>query len=409
MPSNPSFKPSIKRTASGRVLYRLTIPARFSGNGKRKDMYYTTKAAAEADAVVLRESMRQGTIGLLSLLTPEQARQAVGAFQRLDGSRLSLLEAVDIALAQREVLARRVTVGELLERYGTEVGESRRWSVSTRQGWRKAARPLLEAHGGELLGEVTPELMRSWLEAASSSASMFNASCRTLSGAWSWAVKQGLASVNVFERIERKAVERTDDVDIFTPAEARALLDACRDYTAEGELDCTDCVLAFAVLLFAGVRPAEFSRLAWRDVQPQADGSLLLFVGGSKAKTKTSRFVHVRPNLRAFLDAWQGERKGKLAPPNWERKAKLVRARSGFSARKDTARHSFASYALAAGEPLDAVKADMGHAHGSNVLFTNYRAAATPAAAREYWSITANTIAGPSARRQPKAARRATR
>lgn len=387
MPKNPSFKPSVKRTPSGRVLYRLTIPARFSGNGRRKDMYYSTKAAAEADAVALRETMRQGTLGLLTLLTPEQARQAVEAFQRLEGARLSLLEAVDIALAQREVLARRVTLGELLERYGTEVGEARRWAVSTRQGWRKAARPLLDAHGGELLGEVTPELMRAWLEASFPKASMFNAACRTLSGAWSWAVKQGLAGSNVFERIERRAVERTDEVDIFTPAEASALLDACRDYSAEGELDCTDCVLAFAVLLFAGVRPKEFSRLAWSDVQPQADGSLLLFVGGSKAKTKTSRFVHVRPNLRAFFEAWQGERVGKLSPPNWERKVKLVRARAGFSARKDTARHSFASYALAAGEPLDAVKADMGHAHGSNVLFTNYRAAATPAAAREFWSI----------------------
>lgn len=395
MSRTPSFKITVKRVGS-RTYYRLTIPARFSSNGKRKDMYYPTRAAAEADAVSMRESMRQGTIGLLSLLTPEQARQAVDAFQRLEGSRLSLPEAVDIALAQREVLARRVTVGELLERYSAEVGEARRWSVATRQGWRKAARPILEAHGGKLLAEVTPELMRSWLESAFSSVSMFNAACRTLSGAWTWAAKQGLTGSNVFELIERKAVAHADEVDIFTPAEARALLSACQDYSAEGGMDCSDCILSFAVLLFAGVRPAEFSRLTWRDVQPQADGSLLLFVGGSKAKTKTSRFVHVRPNLRAFMDAWQGERKGKIAPPNWERKAKLVRARAGFSARKDTARHSFASYALAAGEPLDAVKADMGHAHGSNVLFTNYRAAATPAAAREYWSIK------PAAGRSPR-------
>lgn len=387
MPRQLKFKPSPYVAANGCSMFRLIIPARFSITGKRKAIYYKTKAAAEADAVVLRESMRQGTLGLLTLLTPEQARQAVEAFQRLEGARLSLLEAVDIALAQREVLARRVTLGELLERYGTEVGEARRWAVSTRQGWRKAARPLLDAHGGELLGEVTPELMRAWLEASCPKASMFNAACRTLSGAWSWAVKQGLAGSNVFERIERRAVERTDDVDIFTPAEARALLDACRDYTGEGGMDCTDCTLAFAVLLFAGVRPKEFSRLTWRDVQPQADGSMLLFVGGSKAKTKTSRFVHVRPNLRAFFDAWKGERAGKLAPPNWERKVKQVRAGAGVSARKDTARHSFASYALAAGEPLERVKADMGHAHGSNVLFVNYRAAATPAAAREYWSI----------------------
>lgn len=387
MPRQLKFKPSPYVAANGCSMFRLIIPARFSTTGKRKAIYYKTKAEAEADAAVLRESMRQGTLGLMRMLTPEQARQAAEAVEKLSAARMSIAEAVEIAINHRAAVARSVSISELFARYENEVGSARQWSVATRQAWRKFARPLLEKNGGSQLAAITPENMRSWLEDAFGTVSMFNAACRTLSGAFTWAVKQGLAASNVFERIERKAARRGDDVDVFTPSEARALLDACRDYTTEGGLDCRDCKLAFAFLLFTGVRPFEFTRLRWEDLKPQPDGSLMLFVGSSKAKTRTARFIRIRPNMQAFIDAWSGPRTGKLAPANWARKAKLVRARAGFSSRKDTARHSFASYLLAAGETTEAVKADLGHTRASNVLFVHYRAAATPAAAAEYWSI----------------------
>lgn len=232
----------------GRALFRIVIPARFTAEGKRKAVYYQTAAAAEADARTLRAMHTQGTIGLLSLLTPEQVK------------------------------------------------------------------------------------------------------------------------------------------------DARAFLAACRDlrpeYKGRFALDCTDCRPAVAVLLFAGARPAELARLTWKDLHPQADGSLLLFVHGKNAKTKTSRFIRVRPNLRAFLESVPPTAcTGKIIPPDWPRKIQAVRAAAGLAGRADTARHSFASYALAAGEPLHDVMADMGHVQASTVIFTHYRAAASPAAAREYWAI----------------------
>ncbi len=35
----------------------------------------------------------------------------------------------------------------------------------------------------------------------------------------------------------------------------------------------------------------------------------------------------------------------------------------------------------------DAVRADLGHARGSDMLFRHYRAAVSPAAAAEFWAI----------------------
>lgn len=87
-------------------MFRLVIPARFSATGKRKAIYYKTKAEAEADAVVLRESARQGTLGLMRMLTPEQARQAAEAVEKLSAAHMSIAEAVEIALAHREAAAR---------------------------------------------------------------------------------------------------------------------------------------------------------------------------------------------------------------------------------------------------------------------------------------------------------------
>ena len=377
----------------GRSLFRIVIPARFTAEGKRKAVYYQTAAAAEADARTLRAMHTQGTIGLLSLLTPEQVKDARAALDALHaaGLNLTLTEAAAVAARHSKAVRGGVSVAELLARYEQEAGTSRAWRPSTRTSWRRFARPMTEALGSTPCAELTTAALLDWLRAAFPSAQAFNGAHRTLAGAFVWAVKQRLAEENPFARIDKISTQR-DDVDVFTPAEARAFLAACRDlrqeYQGRFALDCTDCRPAVAVLLFAGARPAELARLTWKDLHPQADGTLLLFIHGKNAKTKTARFIRVRPNLRAFLESVPpAARTGKIIPPDWPRKIQAVRAAAGLAGRADTARHSFASYALAAGEPLHDVMADMGHVQASTVIFTHYRAAATPAAAKAYWAI----------------------
>ena len=82
----------------------------------------------------------------------------------------------------------------------------------------------------------------------------------------------------------------------------------------------------------------------------------------------------------------QNARTGALVPKNWKRKAAIVRKAAGLQNRHDTARHSFASYALAMDNSLDNLRADLGHTRGSDMLYKHYRAATPPETAAQNWS-----------------------
>lgn len=375
----------------GATLWRIVIPARFSANGRQRHVYYKTRAQAEQDARMLRERYASGTLGLSEILPPAVVRdaQAALAVLRSAGLNMGLADAARLAAEHASAMQRGITIAALLERYAAEAGAARGWKEDTRKTWRKYAGKLEAAFGGMNCADLKPDALREWMRETFPTPTGFNGFYRTLAGCFSWAVKMQLLAVSPFRFIERVAQKRKG-VDIFSPKEARAIMAACRDLRTDPRQvwrDCSDCAVPFALLLFAGIRPKELERLTWEDIREQPDGREMIFVGDGKAKTSTSRFVRVRPNLAAFLAAWRGRRHGSIVPANWGRKCGLVRRLAGVSGRQDTARHSFASYALAAGEPLEQVRSDMGHAHGSAMIFTNYRAAATPATAREYWAI----------------------
>lgn len=391
MARTPRFTVGKIETPGKPTRWRVIIPARFSASGKRQAVYYPTRAAAEKDAAGLRQQYASGKLGLSEILPPAVVSdaQAALAILRAAGLEMSLADAARVAVNHATALQRGITIAALLDRYQAEAGGERGWKEDTRKTWRKYAQKLAGAMGSMNCADITPDTLRDWMQETYPTPTGFNQCFRTLAGCFSWAVKQRLLEVSPFQFLSKIAQEEKE-VDIFTPAEARAILTACRDTRTDPRQvwrDCTDCRLPFALMLFAGIRPKELERMTWDDVKHDASGELLLFVSGKKAKTSTARFVHVRPNLRAFLDAHQGARVGAIVPANWDRKARHVRQLAGVKGRQDTPRHSFASYALAAGEPVERVQADMGHAAGSRMLFTNYRAAATPSAALEYWSI----------------------
>lgn len=65
-----------KVSRKGTTLWRIVIPARFSANGKRRHIYYPSKAVAERDARMLRERFSSGTMGLSEILPPKEVADA---------------------------------------------------------------------------------------------------------------------------------------------------------------------------------------------------------------------------------------------------------------------------------------------------------------------------------------------
>lgn len=361
----------------GKKRWRLRIPARFSATGREQHLYYDSRREAEADAVYLRSKHGQGELLRADTLGPEAVRQARQAMALLAdaGSPMSLVEAVEVALAHERALGRGVTVEVLLEQYAAAVADARRWSDKYRGSWRLYSARMVQDLGERHIVDVTAQVLRDWLAVRCNTPSLHNGAMGVLSPAWTWAVQQDMLDSNPWCKVAKRKERQREGVDVYTPEEAARVLH---------EAGLRGVLVPWAVLLYAGIRPKELTRMTWEDVKRQPDGSMLLHVRPSVAKTRSVRLVRVREPLHSvLLRALPAE--GPLCPPSWDRLAKLVRSAAGVKGRPDAPRHSFASYLLGLGTALAEVESDMGHSKGSDMLYKHYRAAVTPEDSRKFW------------------------
>ena len=229
-----------------------------------------------------------------------------------------------------------------------------------------------EQFAGLSVAEVTPKLLSTWLHSFGRPAYALGL-IRTLRPAFSYAVRQGMLPESPFSKLEPIRTTARTGIDIFTPEEARQLMEAAPE----------DCKAAYALLLFAGIRPVELTRLKWGAVR---DG--FIHLTPDVTKTAQVRNVEIEANLAAWLKS-TGDHKPEdpICPSNWKRKNQATRRDAGLANRQDVARHSYATYHLAKYRDKGALEENMGHMTGSAMLMRHYRAAATPAQAEAYWSI----------------------
>lgn len=407
----PSFTPCLV-TRGTRKYWAIYIPASLAAGHKRTPIYFSTRREAEQEAASLRASFARGDMSSGAALTDEQARSAAEAFAALaaSGENISLRECVEIAIAARAREMRGCTVAQLCEMYAAEAAPARMWSDKYARTWRGYSGRLCAEMGGVNIADVTTQAVFEWLSAQYASAASFNSAIGVLSPAFTWAVRREMMEKNPFANIEKQKIISADGVDVFTPDEALRLLRACAPWKADTpghpfaqgghvpfiyRLDCSDCLVSFAFLLFAGVRPAELERITWEDVCAEDGGDVFIHIKPSVAKTRQIRLIRVRATLQAFIDTIPADmRAGSIVPKNWSRKSAVVRKAAGLANRADAARHSFATYSLAAGASIADVQSDMGHAKGSDMLFKHYRAAASKAVAAGFWGITPAMVRG---------------
>lgn len=361
---------TLKRVVvKNRVYWQLWLPARLTVEGRNCRKSFSKKADAEAYRQQVLEVWQRGAEALpLSAAQNADARRAL-ALLGSRGVKATLEEAVRLALPMLE-RERGMTVEQLLHEF-MELRSSA-WRPRTMQNFKYAAASMIDALGAEPLILLKSGQISKWLESIDGSTS--RAHCRrTIEPAFNYAVRQGLISVSPWAAIERNREKRESTIDILTPEEAEWLLEVAPE----------DCKVCYALMLFAGVRPRELTRLKWGDIK---DG--FLHVSAGVAKTRSARNIEFSPNLAAWLDAaGQHDAKERIVPNNWERKDRVTRAAADIAGRADVCRHSFASYHLAAWRDESATKAAMGHTRGSDTLFIHYRAAVTRAAAEAFWNI----------------------
>ena len=359
-----------KTTKNGIAYFCIFVPAYLSADKKERRVYFRTKAEAEKKRAELIAATR--TESRETVLTNAQIVDAKRALERLAeaGLSMNLDRAIELAIPTLRSSGRHVPLDRLLTEFGEMKQEA--WRSHTMRNFRVVANMAREQFAGLNVADVTPKLLSDWLRSFGRP-SYAAGLVRTLRPAFSYAVRQGMLPDSPFSKLEPIRTPARTRIDIFSPDEARTLMETAPP----------DCKAAYALLLFAGVRPVELTRLTWGSVR---DG--FIHLTPDVTKTAQVRNIEIEPNLAAWLLASGKHRpEDKICPANWKRKNQSTRRAAGLADRQDVARHSYATYHLAKYRDRAALEANLGHTTGSAMLFRHYRAAATPAQAEEYWSI----------------------
>lgn len=364
-----TFKPR-KVVRGGSTSYVIYVPPYLSPTGRKTYHYFRTKADAERRRGEMLASTR--TESKLAALSNSQIRDAIRALERLEenGIKLSLEKAIMLAAPSLRAYSCAMTTEQLFRDFAAFKANS--WSDASKRAFSTSAKTFLARWGGCSIAAIKTEELEAWYENTFKSSGYRAHEIRTIRPAFSWAVRRRYLAESPYALMESVRVKRKP-VSIYTPEEAASLMRSCSP----------DAVAAFALLLFAGVRPKELTRLTWSNIR---DG--YIHITADIAKTQQTRNIEIEPNLQAWLDS-TGEHAPDepICPHDWVRKARAIRSKAGVPSIPDTPRHSYASYHLAAYRDIPMLKANMGHAPNSDTLFVHYRAAAIPAVARAYWGI----------------------
>ncbi len=187
---------------------------------------------------------------------------------------------------------------------------------------------------------------------------------------FAYGMRQGWCSSNPVTAIEAPRVEEKE-IEPLSVATCQRLIESARAPRFRA------CLPALGLMLFAGVRPGEVSRLRWSDIHCEEG---ILSIAARHSKTGGARRVELCPSLLRMLRAQRPtapqECHQHLCPPRWKQCWQGLRRQAGFSHRAmrwipDVLRHTFASYHALTYHNLPALQLQLGH-RDARLLLTRY-------------------------------------
>jgi integrase len=393
-----------KKTPQGN--WRLNIPAKFSASGKRERHFFTTKEKALAAAEELK-GKREVFGTQATAVSPSLAEAAVAAEALLQPLGIGLLEAVSRFVE----IEKRIRASVPIEQAVAEFRAQGDWSDSQCTAYRLRGEKLIAAFEGRMLASITGEELARHLDATASGAGAFNQAVRLVRTLWRWAAKppRRWADLEAVAHLESKATV-SGEIGILSAKQAQALMRAA-------EMHLPECVPAFAIALFTGLRQAELERL-----KPSHVTSEGITVPAVSAKTKRRRFIAMPAPLALWLKRYPIRET--VIPADWTRKEKAVRRLAGFKVWSDLVprleldppleaspppdlpewpsnalRHTAATCAVALGKPIEQLVFEHGHAGGLEMLRRHYVGALSKAEALKIWAIEPLPKAGSKAKK----------
>jgi integrase len=383
MPNAVNLKPF---TSARHPHYKWVVyfPAPRPGE-PRKSKRFRTKAAAEA--FFLDKETALVNHGRASAALHEKAiREAAWCMEQLKPLGASLSNVVADFVERQH--ARRnseglTTASRAFLREKAQDGREPRYLREIRNRLEHLARDFPKSR----LSDFTTAILDKWLRALPGKGTTRNNYRRTLSSFFGWAVDRGFIAGNPAARTAKASIE-ADEVEIFTPGEARVILEHAPHAL----------VPVLAIGFFCGLRTVELSRLTWDKVN-FTKSEIEVDRRANRKRGASRRFVPMPPALLAWLRPWQETGAfGPIAPAamneklrRYHRELEDFRIAQGTDRpviqwKQNAVRHSFASYALAHEEDAARVALWMGHT-STRVLFENYRERVTRADAAAFFSI----------------------
>ena len=365
----------VRPIKQGKYRFQVPVPPELNG-GKRERKFFVLRKEAQSFAADLQ--VQKDNFGTRLLQMPEPLRQeALNCVERLKPLQATLSEAVTFYIQHRHHAQKSRTVSELVGTVlaaKTAAGRAKRYLNDLRLICGDFGR----SQGGRMASEITPEDVERWVANDSHSPTTRNNRLRTLSSAFSFAVKRRWCETNPVDRVER-ATERKPVAGYLSPAQAKALLLAA-------DIDLRACV---AIQLFAGLRPCELAELNFENIDLERNQ---LWVD-KEEHTTSHRVVHIMPNLHEWLLPYRS-RIGKVQPADYQKRWNDVRRRADLYENwpHDGLRHSFGTWHFAKFQDLGKTSAQLGH---SNQMITrkHYVVREDPSRADEYWNITPTEVA----------------
>ncbi len=355
----------------------LKFVVNFKDSGKRARRFFETKKEAETftqqKSVALMNQGREGAEFSSSLRV-----MALECADLLQPFGKTLREATDHFLESLRASARSCTAAELVaELLATKQadGASRRYLDDLKSRLGRFAADF----DGQLVSTITGAQIDDWLRALRLSPTTRNNFRRVVVVMFNFAVQRGYAVRNPAESTAKaKVIDETPG--ILTVEETARLLESAA----------TEILPFLAIGCFAGLRPAELSRLEWENVDLEAG---LIEVTAAKSKTARRRFVRIQPNLAEWLAPFRAH-KGLVGCPNLRKLMEAARGAAGVEEWPANAlRHGFASYHLAHFADSAALALEMGHTD-SGMIFEHYRQLVKPKEAARYWQLRPSAAAG---------------
>jgi site-specific recombinase XerD len=372
--------------------WRLNIPAKFSATGKRERHFFATKEKALAAAKTYRKK-RDEFGHQAQAITPSLAESATIAAEILAPWKLSLVEAARIVADIRE----KETASTTLSAAGAAwLSACEGLRDRTKRNYRLTIERMEITLGVSTMANIQADEIQAAIAPAGTTGAAAAERIRNAKAFWNWSAKKGWCNADTFSGVEMPKASREDaEIGILTPDEASLILTTAEKHFPQA-------VASFALQLFAGIRAEELIRLEAGHVTK--DG---IDMPASVTKKGRRRHITPSPTLSAWLEKYPFE-----PCPNWRETAAAVRRLCGWEVSsvilneriksgtmpklpkstrgiwpQNALRHSHASYAVAAGIPLENLLFEFGHAGNPTLLRQHYVGRASKKQALDFFAI----------------------